>query len=133
MSTWGDTESSIATIREQMAATLARAEQAQGLKDQIARVRATSTSPRREVTVVVDASGRLVDVTFSADATNLSPDELSKEVLAAVARAQREAGDQAIALTADIFGEDSETVAMLRSEVDERMPDLPADDSVGYP
>ena len=53
-------------------------------------------------------------------------------MLAAVARAQRVAGDQAIAVTADIFGEDSETVALIRGEVDERMPALPDDDMAGY-
>ena len=76
MSVWGDAESSIARVREQMAETLERAERAQGLKDQIAAVRGTSTSPKGEVTVEVDASGRLVDITFSADAARLSPEEL---------------------------------------------------------
>jgi DNA-binding protein YbaB len=132
MATWDDAESSIARVREQMAETLARAERAQGLKDQIAAIRSHATSPKNEVTVEVDASGRLVGIVFNADAARLSPEELSRAVLRAVAGAQRKAGDQAIALTADIFGEDSETVAMIRGEVDERMPDLPADDSVGY-
>ena len=41
-------------------------------------------------------------------------------------------GDRAIALTAEVFGDDSETVALIRGEVDERMPVVPGDDTVGY-
>jgi hypothetical protein len=130
--TWTDAESSISRVREQMAETLARAERAQQLKGDIAALRATAASPKGEVTVEVDASGRLVGITFSPDASDLAPADLSKAVLGAVARAQREAGDRAIALTAEVFGDDSETVALIRGEVDERMPVVPGDDTVGY-
>ena len=129
---WTDAESSIAQVREQMAQTLARAEQAQALKGRIDAVRGSAGSPKNEVRVEVDAAGRLVGITFADEAASLSPRELSAAVLAAVARAQRDAGDQAIGLTAEIFGEDSETVALIRGEVEERMPVLPADDTLGY-
>ncbi|CAN5303011.1 hypothetical protein BH11ACT3_BH11ACT3_12390 [soil metagenome] len=129
---WGDAESTIARVREQMAETLERAERAQALKGQIGAVRGKSKSPRGEVEVEVDATGRLIGITFTDDAAELAPAELSRSVLGAVAKAQRLAGDQAIALTADIFGENSETVGMLRAEIDERMPDLPNETSLGY-
>jgi|GEM_PF-686569 Uncharacterised BCR, YbaB family COG0718. len=129
---WADAESSIARVRSQLADTIARAEEAQQLKGRIAAVRGRATSPRGEVEVEVDATGRLLDITFDADVARLAPAELSRAVLAAVARAQRSAGDEAIALTADVFGEGSETVALIRGEVDERMPRLPDDDEPGY-
>lgn len=131
-SPWGDAESSVARVREQMAQTLARAEQAQALKARIDAIRATASSPGREVDVVVDATGRLVGITFDDRALALSRDELSKAVLAAAARAQHTAGDEAVGLTAEIFGDHSETVALLRGEVDARMPALPVDDTLGY-
>jgi hypothetical protein len=53
-------------------------------------------------------------------------------VLAAAARAQRAAGEEAVGMTAEIFGEDSETVALLRGEVAERMPPEPEADGIGY-
>jgi len=129
---WGDAESSIARVREQMAETVERAERAQALKGQIDAVRGTSESQGGEVTVEVDATGRLLGITFSRDASSLSPDDLSREVMKALAVAQCKAGDQAIALTADIFGENSGTVALLRGEVEARMPEQPTDDTLGY-
>ena len=131
-SSWGDAESSIARVREQMAETLERAERAQGLKTQIDAIRVTASSPGREVDVVVDATGRLVDITFRDGAADLAPTALSRAVLAAAARAQRDAGEQAVGLTAEIFGDESETVALLRGEVAQRMPPEPGSDGIGY-
>jgi DNA-binding protein YbaB len=129
---WGDPESSIARVREQMAETLARAERAQQLKGAIDSIRVTTASPHREVEVVVDATGRLVDIVFSEGASDLPPRDLARLVLAAAARAQRTAGEQAVGLTAEIFGEDSETVALLRGEVEQRMPPESDVEGIGY-
>lgn len=129
---WTDAESTITRVRAEMAETIERAERAQALKGQIDAVRGASKSPKGEVDVEVDASGRLTAITFADDAKALSPAELSRAVMTAVAAAQRKAGDQAVALTADIFGDDSDTVAMMRGEVDERMPTVPDDDTLGY-
>lgn len=129
---WGGAEESIAHVRAQMAETLERADRAQALKGQIDAVRGRSASPRGEVDVEVDATGRLTDITFGEDLGRLSPADLSRAVLAALAAAQRKAGDQAIQLTADIFGDDSETVALIRGEVEERMPPRADDDTLGY-
>lgn len=129
---WGDAESSIARVRAEMAETLERAERAQQLKGRIDAIRVTESSPGRDVQVVVDATGRLVDIVFAETATTLAPKELARVVLAAAARAQRAAGEQAVGLTAEIFGEDSETVALLRGEVAERLPAEPESDGIGY-
>lgn len=131
-SPWSDAESSIARVREQMAEALERAERAQQLKGRIDAIRVTQSSPGGEVEVVVDATGRLIDIVFANGARDLAPKDLSRAVLAAAARAQRAAGDEAVELTAEIFGEDSETVAMLRGEVAERMPPEPEPDGIGY-
>jgi DNA-binding protein YbaB len=131
-SSWDDAESSIARVREQMGEALERAERAQGLKTQIDAIRVTASSPGREVDVVVDATGRLIDIVFRDAAADLAPAALSRAVLAATARAQRDAGEQAVGLTAEIFGEDSETVALLRGEVAQRMPPDPGSEGIGY-
>lgn len=129
---WTDAESSIARVREQMAETLERAERAQALKGRIDALRGRSSSPDGEVEVEVDATGRLVGIRFAERARELSPAALERAVMTAAARAQRSAGDEAVAITAEVFGEDSETVALLRGEVEARMTPLPDDDAPGY-
>lgn len=84
------------------------------------------------MSVEVDATGRLTDIVFDAAAPSLRSEALSQAVLKAAASAQRQAGDQAVAIAADAFGEESEVTAHLRAEVEERMPPATDDTTLGY-
>ena len=57
-----------ARIVSDVAAAQARVVQARGLREDVERVRGSRTSPQRDLRVVVDGSGRLVDVWFAPPA-----------------------------------------------------------------
>lgn len=117
----GDADAAIARVEDQIAQAQRRAVQARQLRADIDAVRGVAASPRREVTVTVDAAGRLADVDLADAAFDLSPRELGRLIVQTAGAAQRTAGEQALALTAEVFGEDSTVVDHLRAELD-RLP-----------
>jgi len=121
-------DAAIARVEEQVAAAQARAAQAQQVQADIDAVRASATSPRREVTVTVDATGRLAGVRLSDAAYDLRPDALGRLIVETANRAQRLAGEQALEITATAFGADSPVVAHLRDELEKEPPSGPATD-----
>jgi YD repeat-containing protein len=122
----GDADAAIARVEDQIAAAQARAAQARQLREDIDAVRGSATSPRREVTVTVDASGRLADVRLTEGAYELQADALGRLLVETANRAQRVAGEKALDLTAEVFGKDSPVVDHLRAELD-RVPPSGAD------
>ncbi|WP_415139839.1 YbaB/EbfC family nucleoid-associated protein [Microbacterium sp.] len=86
-------------------------------------MRGRAVSPRGDVTVVVDASGRLVDLALSERAGELRPADLARSIVDTANKARVRAGEQAVAVAVEAFGEDSGVVARLRSEVDEHAPE----------
>jgi hypothetical protein len=99
-----------------------RAAAASAVRAEIEAVRERVSSPRRELSVVVDASGRLLDVALTDDALRLSPAALGRLLVETAGRAQQAAGDRAGRIAADAFGEDDPAVAHLRGEIDARAP-----------
>lgn len=130
---WGDAEAAIARVNEQIAEAQQRAAQAERVREDIDGLRERATSPRRELTVTVDATGRFTDLKLTRDAMQLHPDALARLIVETAARAQRAAGERAIEIAAEAFGADSPAVEHLRGEVAARTPDrFGDDDSIGY-
>ncbi|MET0783058.1 YbaB/EbfC family nucleoid-associated protein [Leifsonia flava] len=129
---WGDPDAAIARVNAQIAEAAERAERAEDVRRDVDALRARASSPGGEVTVEVDATGRLTNIEFESAARTLRSDALSQAVLKAAASAQRQAGDRAVAIAADAFGEESEVTAHLRAEVEERMPPATDDTTLGY-
>ena len=78
----------------------------------------------------MDAAGRLSAVEIADAAYDLEPRELGALIVATANAAQRRAGEQALQIAADAFGEESSVVAHLRAEVD-RVPPSDADEISG--
>ncbi|MDQ4215261.1 YbaB/EbfC family nucleoid-associated protein [Microbacterium sp. ASV81] len=113
-------------VRERLARELEQAQQraaaAAGVRADIEAVRERLSSPRRELTVVVDASGRLLDVGLTEAALQLGPAALGRLLVETANKAQQAAGERAARIAAEAFGEDDPAVAHLRSEIEERAP-----------
>ena len=110
----------IARVQEQVAQAQQRAQAAQQMRAEVEALRGTATSPRREVAVTVDASGRLVDVDIADAALDLRAKELGRLIIETAGAAQRDAGEQAMAVASRAFGENSPVVDRLRAELDSR-------------
>jgi DNA-binding protein YbaB len=117
-SAWGDPDAAIARVNAQIKEAQERAVRASAMRQQVESVRGQAASTRREVTVTVDVSGRLVDLDIAEAGMELAPRDLARLVVTTVEQARRNAGDQSIALAAEVFGEDSIVVDRLRAEVE---------------
>jgi DNA-binding protein YbaB len=117
-----DADAVIARVEKQMAAAQEQARRAQAFQDQVKAVRGVARSPRGQVQVTVDASGRLAAVDLADAAFDLSPRDLGRLIVETADAAQREAGAQAIELAGEAFGEDSPVIDRLRAELDEEPP-----------
>ena len=125
-----DADLAIARVQQQIADAQATAAKAQSMQADIQAIRGTATAPRRELSVTVDAAGRLSAVEIADAAYDLEPRELGALIVATANAAQRRAGEQALQIAADAFGEESSVVAHLRAEVD-RVPPSDADEISG--
>ncbi|WP_417563877.1 YbaB/EbfC family nucleoid-associated protein [Microbacterium sp.] len=110
----------IARVQEQVAQAQQRAQAAQQMRAEVEALRGTATSARREVSVTVDASGRLIDVDLADAALDLRARDLGRLIVATAGAAQRDAGEQAVAVASRAFGDDSPVVDRLRAELDAR-------------
>lgn len=117
---------SAAEVRERLAVQVEqaqrRAEAATAVRVEIEAVREQATSPRRELTVTVDSSGRLIDVALTDAGLQLGARALGRMIVDTSVRAQQAAGARAARIAADAFGEDDPAVAHLRSEIEARAP-----------
>ncbi len=120
-----EAEAAIARIEQQVAEAQVRATQAQQVQADIDAVRASATSPRREVTVTVDAAGRLAGIRLADAAYELRPDALEQLIVETAGRAQVLAGEQALEITRVAFGADSPIVGHLAGELDREPPSQP--------
>ncbi len=80
-----------------------RAEQALRVQADIDAVRMTATAPRREVSVTVDAAGRLVGIRLADAAYDLRPDALERLIVETAGAAHRIAGEQALEISRAAF------------------------------
>ncbi|AMG83855.1 MULTISPECIES: YbaB/EbfC family nucleoid-associated protein [Microbacterium] len=119
---WSDPVATRARIEQQVKDAERRAAQAAQVRDDIAGVREQATSPGRDVTVTVDASGRLADVALTDAALQRSPAALGALIVTLAATAQKAAGARAVEIAAEAFGAEDAAVAHLREEIAE-LPD----------
>ncbi|MCY1715525.1 YbaB/EbfC family nucleoid-associated protein [Microbacterium sp. SL62] len=117
-----EAEAAIARIEQQVAEAQVRAAQAQQVQTDIDAVRASATSPRRDVTVTVDAAGRLAGIRLADAAYDLRTDALEQLIVETAGRAQRLAGEQALEISRAAFGADSPIVERLAGEIDREPP-----------
>lgn len=117
-----EAEAAIARIEQQVAEAQLRAERAQQVQVDIDAVRAAATSPRREVSVTVDATGRLVGIRLADAAYELRPDALERVIVETAGDAQRLAGEQALEISRAAFGADSAIVERLAGEIERQSP-----------
>lgn len=122
MRTGTDPDDVIARVEQQIAAAQQQAERARAFQDEAAAARGSAPSPRGEVRVSVEASGRLTEVALSARAYELAPQQLGRLIVETARAAQRVAGDRVLQLAAEAFGTDSGVVERLRGELDAIAP-----------
>ena len=117
---WGDEEAALATVNAQIDHAQKFAVEAQRVQQEIAAVVGRARSRDGLVTVTVSVSGQLTDLHISEDASEGSMAELAKTIRTTMAGAQARAGEQAVQLMGDAFGEDAPATARLRSELEQR-------------
>jgi hypothetical protein len=95
------------------------------LQARMKEVRASATSPRREVTVTVGRGGELTDIAFPTGAyKRLTPTELTSIILRTFGEAREQAMDQAAELLAPLLPAGMNAAQMVRGEtgVDTYLP-----------
>lgn len=112
-----DAEATAARIERQIADAQETARRAELMKVEYEAIRGHAASPRGEVEVTVETSGRLTALRLADDALRLEPEALSALILSTAALAQQEAAAQSLTLVSDTFGEDSAVTAHLRDEL----------------
>jgi DNA-binding protein YbaB len=96
-------------------------------KAKLQRVSATATSADGAVTVTVNTSGALQELTFGPRADELPRARLAQAVLAAAKRAQVDAAQQLAGVMAPVIGPDSDAMKFLREQIP--APELPEEES----
>ena len=128
---WGDPDAVLARVEEQIRGAQANAVKAQQLEADMKTLLGRAVSPGREITAGVSASGLLVELKFTERALEWDEKALAKNVMDTVNAAHRKLGEQAVALSAEAFGEDSAVTARLRAEADARSI-APTEPTIGY-
>ncbi|MCR6483266.1 YbaB/EbfC family nucleoid-associated protein [Amycolatopsis sp. OK19-0408] len=100
-------------------------------KARLERVSATASSADGAVTVTVNTSGALQELTFGPRADELPRARLAQAVLAAAKRAQVDAAQQLAAVMAPVIGADSDAMHFLREQIP--TPELPEEEQVTPP
>lgn len=116
-----DPDAAIERVQADIRAAQERAVKAAEVKEALDRLRGRARSPRGEVTAEADPSGQLVDLQLADGATDLAPRDLAALIVETVRAAGRDAGRQALAVTADAFGEESAVTEHLRGELAGRL------------
>ncbi|WP_290061991.1 YbaB/EbfC family nucleoid-associated protein [Amycolatopsis solani] len=92
-------------------------------KARLEQVSATASSPDGAVTVTVNTSGALQELTFGSRADELPRARLAQAVLAATRRAPVDAAQQLTAIMAPVIGTDSDAMHFLQEQIPS--PELP--------
>lgn len=112
----------MARIEQQVAQAQETARRAEQVREEFEQVRGTAASPRGEVRVTVETTGRITALDLHEDALRLGPRDLSALILQTVGVAQRQAATESIALVEGAFGAGSGVAANLRSELARMAP-----------
>lgn len=83
-----------------------KAERYQELQQRVEGVRITATSPNGVVTVTVDADGSLVDAKFTDQVARSAPDEVGRQLMAAINQAKAQITARVREVAGDTLGED---------------------------
>jgi DNA-binding protein YbaB len=116
-----DPDAAIERVQADIRAAQERAVKATEVKETLDRLRGRARSPRGEVTAEVDPSGQLVDLQLAENATEIVARDLSALILDTVRSAAQDAARQAVAVTADAFGDTSPVTTQLRDELATRL------------
>lgn len=101
------------------------AERAQAAREQVARVQSSVTSPDGAVTVTVNATGALGNVSFGPRADQLSRASLAALLMQTARRAQAQAARQVTTALAPLIGENGAAMDYLRSQLPDPQADEP--------
>lgn len=110
-------DSSITRVEAEIRAAQDRAERAGQVRQQLDGLRGQARSPRGEVTALADVAGRLLDLSISEVGMRLGARDLARLVVETAQSASRDAGRQALAVTAEAFGDESPITEHLRGEL----------------
>lgn len=111
-----------ARVNQQVSAAQARAESATRLREQIEQVQGRARSPRGEVEVTTDSTGRVTDLYLHDDALHLGADRLSQMILTTIDQARRQAAETTVEMARETFGDDSPAVTVLAAEINRQSP-----------
>lgn len=109
-------------LDDQATRASAHAEQMQHLAERISEVTAEVSSPHDEVRVRVDSSGRVIGVTLTEAAMELSPDGLGRMLLTVIGDGYRQVSGQTVDLAREELGDQSPTVAQMRTNAVKNAP-----------
>lgn len=123
-----DPDAIIARVEREAEEAQQRAVVAQRFATDVAAMRAEARSPRGEVSLAVDTSGRLTALDLTDGALELPASELAALILSVAASAQKRAARAAIALSEEVFGAEAGVVGQLRGEFEARVGDLSGDE-----
>ncbi|RZS37586.1 YbaB/EbfC DNA-binding family protein [Herbihabitans rhizosphaerae] len=89
----------------------------QGVKEQLGNTSGTAQSTNGEVSVTVGPGGNLLNIEFSSKVKNIAPTELAQLVLRTAQTAHHNAGQEMLAVMRPEFGQNSEAMSFLESQV----------------
>lgn len=119
MSEFGSLAESRARVRAQVAAADARFAAMETLGDRAQTATASAQSPNGEVTVTARAVGDIVDIKFNPSLSLPLP-KVAEVLVSTIAAAQRAAAQAGIELAREALGPDSDYVARLQAQVNNR-------------
>ncbi|MEV6879873.1 YbaB/EbfC family nucleoid-associated protein [Amycolatopsis sp. NPDC051128] len=125
-----DPEETIRRMDDWAAGFAAKAQRYQAAQEQTERLRLTATSSDGAVSVTVGADGTVTDLTFTNKVKSFPLEELSRQILTTMRRAQSGIADRVAGVMAESLGdEDRETRAALLDSLRGRFsdPDDPDD------
>ncbi|WP_410667382.1 YbaB/EbfC family nucleoid-associated protein [Amycolatopsis sp. cmx-4-68] len=119
-----DPEETIRRMDDWAAGFAAKAERYQAAQEETERLRLTASSSDGAVSVTVGADGTVTDLTFSNKVKSFPLEELSRQILTTMRRAQAGIADKVAGVMAEQLGEeDRETRTALLDTLRGRFPD----------
>ena len=119
-----DPDETIRRMDDWAAGFAAKAQRYQAAQEQTERLRLTATSSDGAVSVTVGADGTVTDLTFSNKVKSFPLEELSRQILTTMRRAQAGIADRVAGVMAEQLGdEDRETRTALLDNLRGRFPD----------
>jgi hypothetical protein len=110
-------------IRSWSASMSERARAARPLSDEVARLRASASTPDRTITITVNGSGVVEDLRLHAGAARQGMDRLAEEIMRTMRQAQAALAGLVAAIAAETVGADSETGRAVVSSFERRFPE----------